>query len=160
METREQLLVLQTGYLTVLAENPLQELQVNVTPTVVPSTGSVTVTINPRYATTLYDLDSLFVRVEDPAGGIQSVPVTASPRGGYEASISGMVFQGTHIISVMARSGNLTYNDPGESWSASPSHSVPIPGLLMGQTASFYVTDGKQVTRQPRPEEEKDRGGD
>ena len=143
----------QKGTVTVFAGNRAarQSMAVSVAPRIASVKDEIEVHILPRYVSNLRDLDELALQMIDPTGAVQSVPIQVMENGGYSAKISGLAFRGVHTMWVKARSGPGTHHMPGETFGG-VINSVPVSPLLMGQTASFFVTDGKDVSP-PRKDE-------
>lgn len=138
----------QRGYVTILTTGSayLQELRVDTVEDVVSISDPVIVNIEPIYHTPLRQLEAIYLSVEDPAGGAQSFSVYETDDGGYQAMISGLIYRGVHKISVYARTGLDSYNDPGEIIGNSPhgaGGAVVVPLLEYGAQLSFATVDGE-----------------
>ena len=112
----------------------------------------IEVTIDPGYLARIRDLATLSLRVTDPTGGVQSIPVTESWDGRYTATISGLVYKGAYEVVAIAETGAGSWRAPLEF--SSETGQVPVPPLRMAASDAFFVVDGVDVAPKPRPEEE------
>lgn len=136
----------QTGYLTVIGENPLPELFTNLDRHVVENTSyPLQLDISPEYTTLLHDVSDIHASVIWPDGQVQELAVYDETHDGlgYQAFISEMPYTGVYQVRVWMRTGAGVHNEAGESMfeKAFP-NTVNVPLFVRTAVETFYVPKG------------------
>jgi hypothetical protein len=145
---------LQTGNVTILADNPKVDLFTSLDRHIVNDlTTPVRVRATPIYSTTLRHVDLISAQVKRPDGSLQPLNLQSDFDSGggddYSAVITDMPFFGMYEVRIVMRTGPNTTNDPGEAiFAPAPANTVPVPVLERAATQYFFVTKGEKV---PRP---------
>ena len=134
----------QTGNMTIVAQNPLTDLFLDVDRRVVTSaTQPVQVTATPIYFTPLVGYDTLEASVRLPDDSVTALTLAPSLTDGPAGTVAPLPFRGSYEVRALLRTGAGGLNDPGEAiFAPAPSSAVPVPALERTATESFFVTSG------------------
>lgn len=142
---------LQTGNVTILADNPQADLFTSLDRHVVNDLSKpVQIRATPIYTTTLRRVDLLKAEVKRPDGSLQSLVMKSNFETGggddYSALVTDMPFYGMYEVRIVMRTGPNTFNDPGEAiFAPRPSNTVAVPFIERAATEYFFVTQGEKV---------------
>lgn len=152
----------QTGYLTVITDNPRADLFTSLNRHVLddPPAEPVEVHVTPIYDTTLRNVDILTATVRRPDGAVALVPLQSSfATGGSEDYVGHidptfLTLRGVYEVRVLMTTGPNTINDPGEAiFSDQPDNSVPVPVFQRAATEYFFVRKGEVLCCPDRQQE-------